>query len=503
MKRINFVDRNSTLSLCLFIIDTCLLCAAAVKHTFWRDETQAWLIARDSPNFVALLHNLRYEGHPPLWHIVLFPLTRLGLDPRWMELPHLLFAIAAGALLLFSKQLTLPTRAGLTFSYFLLFEYGTITRNYMLGIVLLLAATILMTRKDNRTTWTVPVLLSLAALSSLPALVLAVSVFNIYLVQNCLLHRDGVNGIQLRTPRTPFMLSSVLFVMCAFASAVLIRPPSDTGVFLEFHPLPQGLTAKLSRCGSTIAAAYVPIPLWAHEFWDVAYVRTLSHHLSEIFGWALFAAIVLYFRRPVARYFFLAGSALLLVEELLSRRFSMRNVGWLFICFILALLLEYAPSGLQRSKTQVRSWWRTCLMAAVLTGQVYSGLFAVAVSLKYPFSRSLEAANFLRSQHLDSAPLVFEPDFVGSPILAYLQLPSAYSFELHRQTSFVLWSRTEFLERHVPSPAELKMAAGSRVHPVLITVKALSPEQENSLHVHRLATFDHAINPFDNYYIYR
>ena len=72
------------------------------------------------------------------------------------------------------------------------------------------------------------------------------------------------------------------------------------------------------------------------------------------------------------------------------------------------------------------------MLSAVLGCQVYGGLFAVAVSLRYPFSSSRQVVVFLRSRNLDSAPLVFEPDYIGSSILAYLQLPGAYDIEQHR-----------------------------------------------------------------------
>ena len=42
------------------------------RHGLWRDELQGWTIVRSSATPWALLHNLRYEGHPPLWYLVLW-----------------------------------------------------------------------------------------------------------------------------------------------------------------------------------------------------------------------------------------------------------------------------------------------------------------------------------------------------------------------------------------------------------------------------------------------
>jgi hypothetical protein len=48
------------------LVYSILLLVATWTHTFWRDESEPWLIASASPNLIALLHNARYEGHPPL-----------------------------------------------------------------------------------------------------------------------------------------------------------------------------------------------------------------------------------------------------------------------------------------------------------------------------------------------------------------------------------------------------------------------------------------------------
>ena len=47
---------------------------AAAHHELWRDEAQAWLIARDVP-LSRLFAELHYEGHPALWFLLLKPLT--------------------------------------------------------------------------------------------------------------------------------------------------------------------------------------------------------------------------------------------------------------------------------------------------------------------------------------------------------------------------------------------------------------------------------------------
>ena len=51
-------------------------------HELWRDETQAWAVARDSGSLFQLLATgIRYEGHPPLWYCLLYT-SPSGTAPR-------------------------------------------------------------------------------------------------------------------------------------------------------------------------------------------------------------------------------------------------------------------------------------------------------------------------------------------------------------------------------------------------------------------------------------
>ncbi len=51
-----------------------------LHHEPWADEAQSWLLARDTSSFSALLSATRFEGTPPLWHIVLKLFYICGLD---------------------------------------------------------------------------------------------------------------------------------------------------------------------------------------------------------------------------------------------------------------------------------------------------------------------------------------------------------------------------------------------------------------------------------------
>ena len=68
-------DRGAVGFICL--VPGIFLAAAAFggwHHTPWRDETRAFLIARDCASIAELVRKLCHEGHPLLWD----PLIRAG-----------------------------------------------------------------------------------------------------------------------------------------------------------------------------------------------------------------------------------------------------------------------------------------------------------------------------------------------------------------------------------------------------------------------------------------
>jgi hypothetical protein len=478
---------------------TCFLAIATWKHTFWRDETEAWLIARDSHSLTALLHNVRYEGHPPLWNLVLYCVTVFTANPDWMKLPNFLFSIAAACMILSARQVPAWVRAGFVFSYFMLFEFAVVDRNYMIGIMFLVAAVTLL--KDDKSGLKIPFALSLAALSSLPALMISFCLYPFHLLPVIAAAKPRTLGEAWRALGLRRILALGFFLACSLCALAVIHPPADSGLLLETGV--KGDLLHRFKIGS-MAVAYLPIPSSVAGFWDTSILIQAGHHLSTLLGIALAISLPFLFRKKFVRYFFVLSSALFLIEMAISGRYFMRHVGWLFILFILAIILDYTGALPPITTDRLsKPSWRTALLAAILIAQAGTGLFAIAVGMRYPFSASRQVADFLREQHLDRAPMVSEPDFVAQSVLAYLQRPSAYYLERHGLGSIIVWNRDEYLLRHVPSRQELLSASQNGISPILITEDPLTAQQIGELQVGLLRAFAGPNACSDSYYIYR
>ncbi|HOV25956.1 MAG TPA: hypothetical protein PK566_06320 [Pseudobacteroides sp.] len=111
-------------------------------HEPWFDEAQSWLIARDSSFFDMIWNVLRYEGHPPLWYIVLYIPSHLGI-PYEIGLKSVNFIFITLTVILLVKKSPFPTvvRLSLPFTYFIFYQYGVISRSYSLfAFILFLVA---------------------------------------------------------------------------------------------------------------------------------------------------------------------------------------------------------------------------------------------------------------------------------------------------------------------------------------------------------------------------
>lgn len=70
-----------------------------IHHEAWRDEAQAWLIAR-SLGPAGILRQLSYEGHPCLWYFLLMPFAHAGVPFAAIGVISLVIMTAAAFLLL-------------------------------------------------------------------------------------------------------------------------------------------------------------------------------------------------------------------------------------------------------------------------------------------------------------------------------------------------------------------------------------------------------------------
>jgi len=126
------------------------LLVVGAHHEPWVDESQAWLIARDSSLASLLAERVRYEGTPGLWHLLLWLAIRCGLPFGQLHLVSVGCAVAGMALMLWRAPFPAPLRAGLAASYFGAYQFAVVARSYALDLVLLPALAHAFARRTDR-----------------------------------------------------------------------------------------------------------------------------------------------------------------------------------------------------------------------------------------------------------------------------------------------------------------------------------------------------------------
>jgi hypothetical protein len=130
----------------VFVLQVALI----IAHRPWFDEWQALQIALQSPTLADVLANLRYEGHPPLWYLILRGAALVV--PTYWVLPVVALAIALPTQWLILRRAPFPRwqRLAIAIGAFVMFEYLTISRSLTLGVACIFFATAL---KGSRWQW--------------------------------------------------------------------------------------------------------------------------------------------------------------------------------------------------------------------------------------------------------------------------------------------------------------------------------------------------------------
>ena len=102
-----------------------------LHHENWRDEAQAWQIVKYS-NLSELFAQLKYEGHPALWYLMLLPFAKLGLPFGAMGFISLGCMVITVWLILKKAPFSLPVKSILVFGSSFVYFYPVISRSYCL-----------------------------------------------------------------------------------------------------------------------------------------------------------------------------------------------------------------------------------------------------------------------------------------------------------------------------------------------------------------------------------
>lgn len=482
---------------------------AVSNHEMWRDEIQAWLIARDSSSLFDLFHNLRYEGHPGLWHVFLMPLTRLTASPFPMQILHIFFASATIYLFAAYSPFTRIQKILFTFGYFPLFEYAVISRNYGISLLLITIFCLLFPIRHRVFPLVGLVFLLLANTNAFALVIVIVTGFSLFLDYLFLRKRSFASS---KFNEVGIWIGFGLMLIGIASSIVQVVPPHDSALAVDWtYNFSSG--RRMLTALKAIDDAFLPIPKIGIDYWFSRWIKgqALAVQILMLFLAALplVCFVFVLIRKPTALLIFIAGTLALLVFYWIVKLPRIRHSGFLFILFIMTAWIYrfcdeiewFAPINRYSEKLD-RPF--SHLLTFLLFLHLIGGVIAVHLDEKYVFSYAKRVAEYIEQEGLANLAIVGDVDFAASAVIGYLEKDQAYYPRGARFGSFVVWDKSG--AENVPDQevVEQAEALGDRLGEdvLVLTNRPLEQAVVESYPLVKLTHFSGSTVPDESFFLY-
>ena len=481
------MSRKYILSVAILFIYSILVIFGGMHHEPWRDEAHAWYTAREN-SLPVLFDNAKYEGVQILWYILLFPFAKLGFPYETMTFIHVAIAIAAVALLLFLGKPPYFAKVLFAFSYYMVYEYAVIARNYVLFVFLLFAIACVYSQRMNR-----PIiygallflLFQVNVYSIIPAAVL--TVFFIYdLLYLKKISRGSILAVLM------MLCGGVLILLQFMGGSSLIDSSyfNDKDILQSSHIVLNNMVVPVSKY------YFVPNP-------PTILLNTLYYSML------IFLAVFFAYISKNLRIFMMASISVLgeFFINLKAHEGTVRHHGLIFIIIFFYWWLfnqsKYSESRLQRS---VRNLF-TGLVSFFLAISVVFGIKTIISDFKYPFSGAKDMAQYIAAHNLGQMKTVSYEGGFGEAVLPYFKNKQFWFSEFNAMGSFDLNDRRYVeLSRNLNiNQAMLRIDKSfSRNEPLLLLLNQQLPDEWNNKYrlIHTSTSVSFWSNPTEDFWLY-
>ena len=469
----------------------------ASHHEMWRDEIQAWLLARDSTSVLNLFANLKYEGHPGLWHLCLMPLSRISHSPVMMQMLHLFITGVTVYLFVRYAPFNWFQKLLFCFGYFVLYEYAIVARNYALGLLLITVFCVLFRERYKRFIW-VGCVLFLLAHTSVHALIVAIGIGIAlcceYVFWGRFL-RPLNQEIEAVEDKRPIWIGFTLIGVGILTAVLQLNPPPDTGFAVAWN---FNYDAKrVNNIVKLISRAYLPVTRPVSGFWGSNLLTTYPLFQTiqvPLCYFLMLLSVLLFLKRPTALLTYLISTLGLLTFFYVKYHGSIRHHGFLFLTFLMCCWIYRDCSVLNLGQVEqqdtdstvdrILNITGTGLVTLLLICHAMGGITAIRMEHRHIFSYGKLTAEYIRSQRMQDHLIVAEKDSATSTVVGYLPKRQVYYPRGSRLGSFVRWdkARTHEAPNALVIEAAKTLGAQTNKEVLIILNRALGaklPEQHN------------------------
>jgi hypothetical protein len=429
MKKINWIlnkeaifnsIKNNWLTHLVFLIYIILLSVTILHHEPWADEAQAWLLARDSSPFDLLFKDLRYEGHPPLWYLILIIPSKI-LPYRTISVISAIIAISGVYILLYRSSFPKIVRLLLPFTYFVFYQYGVIARSYVLVPILLFAIASIYEDKTAKIYQFIALVCLLANVSVFSTLI-ALSIMFIHLI-------DLIKTRSILTKKLLIkqIISYAILALTIALIVIILWQPNDA-TFAKNYQYSIKQFYNMSRDilnDAMTEKLYISIPLlliFLIWFWQTRIL--LLYLISTLSLLALFS----------------------------MKYYNSWHLGFIFLIWVFVLWISFDKQRDQRIKNR---WFaiiaRKLVIASTLVVLGFNIYWSVSASIhdyNGTYAGGEAIARYIKDNQLEGKK-IYATSFWSTDILPYFKENIFGNYRDNNRTTYWFWStRNSRIEDH-------------------------------------------------------
>ena len=381
--------------------------ALIVLHQPFFDEWQAVQIAVQVPDLAALIENLRYESHPPLWYLFLRTLAAVVGPYQALLAASLICALATQWIILQASPFPKGLRVLIALAEPVLFEFLTVSRGHTLGL-LLIVLTLYSWRRD-RLVW--------LAIALLPLVDFFYGVFAIGMI--ALLWHE----------RRLWWPGACLFALFGLVAAWSVMPAAD---YVPVYGPSNGSARHFWLALQNFSVVYVPVQGAVDQLsWNMG-----PPGLWRETGWALLLLTMAWLTRGrwMERLVLFGLFGAMLVFAASMYPLQNRHLFLLSVMMLVVLWRRYDAG--ERADPASLAW---------LVIGAACGIWTAAFALSGQFDRSRQIAEFIRAENLDREHWVAMPEMAGQGVAALTHIPFERIHDGCTQ-DFVRWNVLRDLE---------------------------------------------------------
>lgn len=411
----------SLFSLILIIVYSILVVFGAYHHEPWRDEAQAWLIARDL-DFLGIINQMYVEGTPALWHLIIAPFAKLGFPYYSITVIHLLISISAISVFVTKSHFSKLFKILVIFSYYFAFEYAIIARNYSLTILFLFLIASMYAKRFEK-----PILFSFLILFLLNTNVFGSVIATAITLLFCY---EAFNSINKKV----YFVSVIILLMGYVFLLIQLYPPDENPMsvvftFRDFYSLTNIFTN-----------AFIPLRFEHKNIYTVLFFSLLALvlFLTFIKKPKLFFLITITISGFIYVFVFKHGGY--------HRHHALIFV---FITFILWIEKNYKENYMILKFLHIRDsiiskmdFLRKIVLGIFMFCLLYSVIYNIKTyynEYKYNFSGAKDMGEFIRNNNFDNYEILTSSVYRGIAVLPYINQESIYYFQTKKYSSFGNW----------------------------------------------------------------